>query len=242
MILGVSTGVVAIVAATLVVGATVQGVVGLGLGLVAAPIIALLDPSLMPVLPLVLAVLLAAITLIGEHDDIDWRGLAWALPARIPGTYAGVALLAVFSDRHIGIAVAVMVLIAVAVSLREFTVPVTAASLVTAGFVAGVSGTATSIGGPPIALLYQHHRPRQIRTTLAVFFVVGALLSLAGLAIAGQVELRVLALAGALSPCLLVGVWLASRLRGRVPEAGFRLGVLLVCALSAVVLLLKSLA
>jgi hypothetical protein len=47
--------VVAVLAATLVVGATVQGLVGLGLGLVAAPVTMLLEPSLMPDLLLWLA-------------------------------------------------------------------------------------------------------------------------------------------------------------------------------------------
>ena len=54
---------VAVLAATLVVGAAVQGLVGLGLGLVAAPVVTLLEPSLMPDLLLWLALLLPLVTL-----------------------------------------------------------------------------------------------------------------------------------------------------------------------------------
>ena len=99
MMLGVSATVVAVLATVLVLGATVQGLVGLGLGLVAAPVVTLLEPSLMPELMLVLAALLPFFTLVGSHEAIDWRGLAWVLPARVPGTAVGVLLLALLSDR-----------------------------------------------------------------------------------------------------------------------------------------------
>ena len=55
VILGVDGGVVALVALVLVLGATIQALVGLGLGLVAAPVVTILDPALMPELLLVLA-------------------------------------------------------------------------------------------------------------------------------------------------------------------------------------------
>ena len=113
MILGVDGGVVALVALVLVVGATVQALVGLGLGLVAAPVVTILDPALMPELLLVLAASLPLLTLVGSHDEIDWRGLAWVLPARVPGTAVGVFFLAQLFERYLGVAVAFMVLLAV---------------------------------------------------------------------------------------------------------------------------------
>ena len=65
MILGVDGGVVALVPLVLVLGATIQALVGLGLGLnlVSAPVVTLVAPSLMPELLLVLAVLLPVFTL-----------------------------------------------------------------------------------------------------------------------------------------------------------------------------------
>ena len=92
--------VLAVVAATLVVGAAVQGLVGLGLGLVAAPVTMLLEPALMPDLLLWLAMLYPLVTLAREHDDIDWRGLAWSVAARVPGTAVGVYLLTDLLEPH----------------------------------------------------------------------------------------------------------------------------------------------
>ena len=241
MILGVDAGVVALVALVLVVGATVQALVGLGLGLVAAPVVTILDPSLMPELMLVLAALLPLLTLIGSHDEIDWGGLAWVLSARVPGTAVGVLVLALFTERHLGVAVALMVLLGVALTIRAVEVPVRPATLVAAGFISGAAGTATSIGGPPVALLYQHRSPDQIRSTLAVLFTVGAGMSLAGIWLGGNFEVRLLLLALLLTPCLAVGAWAGGRLQGVFPDHRIRYAVLGVCAASAIALLVRSL-
>jgi uncharacterized protein len=136
----------------------------------------------------------------------------------------------------------VMVLGAVLVTWLAIRPPITRGSLMTAGLVSGFSGTATSIGGPPMALLYQDQPPRQIRTTLAVYFMVGAALSLAGLALAGQLEPHRALLAACLMPVLPFGAALGRALRTRLPEHRVRGAVLVVCAASATVLLVRSLA
>lgn len=232
---------VAVLAATLVVGAAVQGLVGLGLGLVAAPVTMLLEPSLMPDLLLWLALLLPLVTLVREHHEIDWPGLGWSMSARVPGTVLGVWLLAVISERALGVAVGLMVLVSVLLTARALVVPVTRTSLVAAGVVSGVTGTATSIGGPPMALLLQHRSPQQIRSTLGVYFVAGAGLSLLGLGLSGGLERSTFVLAMLLVPCLVVGFGLSRVLARRLPRHQVRTGVLVVCSASAVALLVRSL-
>jgi uncharacterized protein len=120
-------------------------------------------------------------------------------------------------------------------------VPITRSSLGTAGFVSGVTGTATSIGGPPFALLYQHRPPPQIRSTMAVYFVVGAAISLVGLSLSGDLELHQLAVAGLLLPALGLGVLVGAPLRRALPAHRVRPAVLLVSAASALVLVVRSL-
>jgi uncharacterized membrane protein YfcA len=219
----------------------VQGTVGLGLGLVSAPVVTLLEPALMPGLLLVLAVLLPLVTLLGERDDIDWYGLNWSLPPRVLGTAGGVWLVAAADRRVLGVAVGVMVLVAVALTVRAVVVPINRATLTAAGLLSGVAGTATSIGGPPFALLYQHRAPRQVRTTMAVYFTIGAALSLLGLLLGGQLDWHQVRTALLLLPAVVVGALLAVPLRGRLDGPAFRLAVLAVCATSAVVLVVRSL-
>jgi uncharacterized membrane protein YfcA len=233
--------VAAVLAATLVVAAGVQGLVGLGLGLVSAPVVILVAPGLMPDLLLWLALLMPLVTLMRERHDIDWSGLAWSLPWRIPGTLVGVWLVTWFSAPSLGLMVGLMVLASVLLTLRAVEVPVNVATLGAAGFVSGITGTTTSIGGPPMALLYQHRPPTQIRSTLALYFIVGAGLSLTGLGLAGSLEPHALLLALALVPSLLAGFGISRLLVKRVPSRHIRSGVLLVCGASAVVVLVRSL-
>ena len=230
------------IALAVLVGSFVQAVVGLGVGLVTAPVIAVLEPSLMPTLPLLFGLLVSGLSLAGERDHVDWPAIGWSLPARIPGTMLGVGLVLAFTSSQLGIAVAVMVLVAVLLSVWSVTVPVNRTTLVAAGFTSGVTGTATSIGGPPIALLFQHRRPSEVRATLAVFFFIGVVLSLSALWITGSIPLDSLVVAGLVSPLLVLGIWVGTRVRGRLPRDRFRVAVLVVCAASAVVLLIRSLA
>ncbi len=133
-----------------------------------------------------------------------------------------------------------MVLVAVLLSVGRSRVPVN--RTVARGRVhSGVTGTATSIGGPPIALLFQHRRPSEVRATLAVFFFIGVVLSLTGLALTGRSR-STRSWSRLVSPLLMLGIWLGTRTRGRLPRDRFRVAVLVVCAASAVVLLVRSLA
>jgi len=238
---GVPWDVVALIGAVTLVGAFVQSVVGLGLGLLAAPVIAMVEPGLVPALPLWLALMISGAMVRGERHHVDWRAIAWALPARIPGTAIGAWLVLTFSDRAIGIAIGLMVLVAVVITVRTVDVPVTPVSLVTAGLVAGTTGTATSIGGPPIALLFQRRPPEVVRSTLSVFFFLGVCLSLAGLAVTGALSAASWHLGLLLAPLVVCGFLVGTRVRDRLPRDAFRTGVLVVCAASALALLVQSL-
>lgn len=225
-----------------VAGAFVQAVVGLGMGLVAAPVVGLLAPSLVPTLPLFLALLISGLMLAGERAHVDWQALAWALPSRVPGTVVGAWLVLRFSEEQIGVALALMTLVAVGVAVRAARIPVTPGTLVGAGFGAGVTGTATSIGGPAIALLFQREPPAVMRSTLSVFFFVGVLLSLAGLGLSGSVSRDSWEVALVLAPGVVAGMLVGRAVRDRVPRHAFRAGVLVVCTASALTLLVRSLA
>lgn len=240
-VLGVPTGAFVVIVLVVLVGAVLQSLVGLGLNLASAPIITLLEPSLVPVLPLVLAVILPAATLAHDRAGVDWRGLGWVMPARVPGSVLGVLLLGWFSTRSLGIAVGVMVLVAVVLTLRAVEVRPTRGALATAGFVSGVAGTTTSIGGPPVALLYQHRDAQEIRSTLAVFFTLGALISLVAIGLGGDLAWHAVLVGVVLTPVLFLGAIVGVRLQGVLPDRATRYAVLAICAASALVLLVRSL-
>src|SRR5262252_3563923 len=88
-----------------VLGALVQSGVGLGLGVVAAPVVTLLDPALMPGSMLVAGAALPVLILAREARHTDWPGVSWALSGRVAGTLGGIWVLAVVSLRALGIVV-----------------------------------------------------------------------------------------------------------------------------------------
>ncbi|MFD0773147.1 sulfite exporter TauE/SafE family protein [Streptomonospora algeriensis] len=221
-------------------GAVVQSSVGLGLGLVAAPVVAMLDPALMPGTMLIATFVLPAFTLAAEWRNVDWRGLGWAVLGRTPGSAAAVWIVATVPPRALAAGVGAMVLVAVALTLRSVRVRIHRGSLLLAGAVSGFTGTATSIGGPPIALLYQHESAGRIRGTLAAFFLVGVLLSLCLLAAGGQLHADEVGAGLGLIPFVAAG-FVAGRPLCRVIDVGLmRAALLAVVTVSGIVLLVQS--
>ena len=240
MIAGVSIEAAILVGLIVAIGCFIQATVGLGLGLFGAPLIALIEPQLVPTLLLLLAIVVSTGVTVAEFKHIDWRVIAWALPARIPGTWLGVWLATSFSHRLLGIAVGVMVLVAVWLSFHTVEVRQTPLTLVGAGLAAGTTGTAVAVGGPPMALVMAHRPPREVRGTLSFFFVVGSLMSVIWFAAAGELSRDVVVLGAAYLPLVGLALLLGTWTHQRIPREAFRRVVLVLCASSAVVLLVKS--
>lgn len=241
MIAGVPGATVVVIGAIVLLAAFVQSSVGLGLGMVGMPLVALVEPTLVPTLLLLLMIPVALGVWLPERRHVNWRVLAWSLPPRIPGTILGVWLVATFSNRVLGIGIGLVVLVAVWLALRAVEVPLTPTHLVAAGLAAGVTGTAAAIDGPPLAVVVAHRPPQEVRATMAVFFVLGAGFSVAGFWVQDALPWSSVVLSAVLLPVVLVAVPLGGWASRRVPRETFRRGVLVICASSAVVLLGKSL-
>ncbi|MFC6575650.1 sulfite exporter TauE/SafE family protein [Planomonospora parontospora] len=222
------------------VGAVVQGAVGFGLGLVAAPVIAMLEPSAMPGAIQVVNVTLPLFTILGEWRGVDWRGLGFAVLGRVPGSLLGGLVVVYVSTRMLGVLVGVMVLLAVALTAWAAAVPRNRATITGAGFVSGITGTATGIGGPPMALVYSGAKGPQIRATLAVFFLLSAAQSLVVLAALDRLPARSLVFGATLLPFLVAGFLASGPLRRYLDGGRIRTGILCVAALSALTLILHG--
>jgi uncharacterized membrane protein YfcA len=238
----VSPADVVIVTLAVAVGACVQGSVGFGFGLVAAPVVALVDTRFVPGPLLLSGVILAVLVALRERGALDWLGIRWAIVGRIPGTLLGAWAVVALPERGVVILFASAVLAAVALSLAGWTLRPDPPTLLGAGATSGFMGTVTSIGGPPMALVYQRQSGAELRATLALFFVVGAAFSLLVLSVAGQVGREELRLGLLLVPGMAVG-FLLSRAAARYLDRGHtRVAVLGVATASSVALLVQQLA
>lgn len=222
-------------------GAFVQTSIGFGMALVAAPFVVFFAPDLMPGALLVTSMSLPILQLLGGPRDVAGRSLAAALGARVLTTPIGVALVALLSTDAVAATVGVMVLLAVAGSMTKVEVRPTVPASAAAGLVAGVSGTAASIGGPFYAIVLQHERPTRVRDNLAAFFLIGSLISTIGLLLVGQFHLRHLYAGLTWIPFLAVGYLLAKRIRDRIDQVLLRRLVLTFCTLAGLSIIARSL-
>ncbi|WP_189259203.1 sulfite exporter TauE/SafE family protein [Lentzea flava] len=221
-------------------GGLLQGLIGFGLALIAVPLIALLDPALLPVPVLIVATAHASMSLAREFGHVDWRGVGWAMLGRLPGTLVGIWIVDALDPKGFGLVVGGSVLGCVLLSITTWRPQPRPKSLVTAGFASGSFGTATSVGGPMVALLYQNQAGPQVRATLAAFFVLGSGASVLGLLAAGQVTAHQLWTGLALIPFLIAGFLLSGPLRRKFDAGGIRTPMLIVAGASAVVLIVRS--
>ena len=223
------------------VGAVLQGSLGFGLGMFSVPFLVLIDPRLVPGPLLFASVGLTILISYREWHGIRFGELKWALAGRVMGIAVAIAALVIVPAERIAIAFGVLVLLAVGLSASGLHVRPTPRTLIGAGTLSGFMGTSVSIGGPPMALLYQHASGAHLRGTLSAYFLVGVALSLVGLHFAGKFGREEVLLGTALLPGILVG-FVVSRWTAGILDRGYtRTGVLLVSAAAAVLVILKQL-
>ena len=218
--------ILAVLAVAVAAGAVIQGSIGFGYALLAVPAMALVLPWAVPVTPLLLALPMTVLMGAREWRSIDTNGFVLITAGRLVGTVAGVALLVLAPKGWLS---ALTGLLIVAAALGSFLSPgfeVNDRTRIAGGLASGVVGTVAALGGTPLALVYQDRSGPELRSTLAVSFVVGILMSLAGLWLAGKVEARHAVLALELLPCLLVGLWASRWVVERLDERWLRPAVL----------------
>lgn len=229
-------------AAVVAAGAALQGAVGFGLAVVAAPVLVMLDPALVPG-PLILAALvLAGLVTIRDRSGIELRGLGAAVAGRLVGAPVGAFVLVLLPGEGLPLLVAFAVLFAVAVSAAGVRLPRTTPVLLGAGFLSGVLGTATSIGGPPMALVYQHAAGQSLRGTLGGYFVFSTFYSLLVLFAVGRFGAGEAVAGAALVPGVVAGFYASDRLARRLDRSGrTRAAILGVAALAGLVAIVRAL-
>ena len=93
-----------LVAFVVAVGSLVQASVGIGLGLLAAPVLALVAPQFVPGPLLASVFCLTLFVLLRERRAVRLRGLGWALTGRVPGTICGALLVSRLAKAHLDLA------------------------------------------------------------------------------------------------------------------------------------------
>jgi len=223
------------------VAAFVQVSVGMGFGTLAAPLIATLDPNLVPVSIMFMGMVVSFIGAWRERSNISGQDVGYGVLGRLIGMACAIAVLLVLPDRNsFALLFGVLVLVGIALTASGLKIPFTNKNLLGLSIVSGLMGTITSVGAPPMALLFHGRPPEIVRPTLCAFFGLGCLISLIGLGIFGWVRMSDLALAVVMLPAMFAGIHLSRYFRITRNE---KLGVFLlsIAALAALSLIYRGL-
>ncbi|MBW2501127.1 MAG: sulfite exporter TauE/SafE family protein [Deltaproteobacteria bacterium] len=240
-ILHLSTTAFAVVFAAVLVGAIIQGAIGFGLNLVVVPVVAILEPAALPASMIVMAVPMTLGSALRERGHIDRSGIGWTTLGRLPGVALGAWIVDRLDPDALASVIGALVVIAAGMSVLSPPIRLRPGSACLAGLASGVMGTASSIGGPPIALLYQHQPGPVLRSTLGAIFAIGVAMSLGALLLAGQVARWQALLGVALMPAIGLGLWLSRFLHAWLDRGWLRPCLLIFAVCSGMTVLLRGL-
>ncbi len=211
------------------------------MGLLASPLLMLIDTRLVPGPLLFASVLLTVLVVHRERRSIDFHGIKWALSGRIFGVALAATVLLIVSRERIALVFGSVVLMTVGLSASGLHLRPVRWMLIIAGALSGFAGTTVAIGGPPMALVYQNESGARVRGTLSGYFVVGASFSIVVLSFIGRFGAFELVSALALLPGIVLGFLFSDR-GARVLDRGYtRPAVLAVSAATGVMVILKEL-
>jgi len=226
--------------AVIAIGAIVHGSVGFGLGLIAVPVLVLLNPVFVPGPFLFISVLLTLLMAFRERSEIDLKNAKKTLLGCILGTIIGGFLLSSLSYDLMGFIIGAIIILAVMLSLGGLKLLLSSFNLIISGILCGFMTTVAGLGGPPLALLYQNERGPKIRGTISFIFVVALLMSLCTLYFVGRFGIVEVRAGLALLPGILIGFAISGRTSKILDKGYTRRAILLISTINSIILIINS--
>ncbi|MER2492520.1 sulfite exporter TauE/SafE family protein [Catenovulum sediminis] len=220
-------------------GAFVQGIVGFGLGVLSAPLIFMVEPAMIPAPMILNSIFLCCIIARDNKEAIDKSILSWPIIGTVVGSAAAASLLFGIDDRLFALVFASLLLLLIILSCMRLNIPINPFTGLLAGFFSALSGTITAIGGPPIALLWQNLKPKEIRGNISIFFIASSMIALVALAVIGKFGWAEIKLSAMTLPGVFVGFYSSRLIANKIPAHIIRYGVLLLSSVSSLMLLAK---
>ncbi|SOY73011.1 conserved hypothetical protein; putative membrane protein, DUF81 [Cupriavidus taiwanensis] len=221
-------------------GALIQGATGMGFALIVVPVLALAAPAMLPGALLLAMLPLNAYVAWRERHAIDMRGAGWISAGRVAGTFGGLWVLVAMPMAWLNALVGGSTIAAAVVSLLAPAFTPGRLTFASTGLITGVTETATGVGGPPLALAYQHAPVATLRATVALCFLVGEVISLVVLVLSGKLGMEQVFYAAGLLPVLGVGMVASHLVHRRINQRMLRVGVLGFALVSGVVVLVRG--
>ena len=220
-----------VVVVAVVAGSMVQATAGVGITLVAAPVLLAVDPAFVP-LPLILGGAVVGIRNVtmefAGFDAHRWRRCLLGAPV---GLVLGELALANLSERGLTAAIGLLVVISVGAMASGWQPRRRSWTSVLAGLLVALSLRIAALPGPPYAILHHDDPPEVLRPNIsALVLVLSGTISIR-LLVGGEVTGADLGRVVLVMGSALVGLLLAPPLRRWVDSGWFRPALLSVCGL-----------
>lgn len=230
---------VAAVFAVIATAGCIQASIGFGMALIAAPILVLIEPALVPG-PLIASNLVAVgLVAIRDRAHVDFRTARFSMAGAVIGGVTGASVVSLLDPRGFALLFGLLVLLGVGLSVAGLRVAVNRGSSFGAGILGGFMSATSAIGGPPVALVYQDEAPDRFRGTLASYFIVSCSVSLVALTGFGEFDLEELSLTRYLIPGQVCGFLLAFAVARLLAGASIRPFILGLSTLAGLAVLAR---
>ena len=220
-----------VVVVAVVAGSMVQATAGVGITLVAAPVLLAVDPAFVP-LPLILGGAVVGIRNVtmefAGFDARRWRRCLLGAPV---GLVLGELALANLTERGLTAAIGLLVVISVGAMASGWQPRRRSWTSVLAGLLVAFSLRVAALPGPPYAILHHDDPPEVLRPNISALVLVLAGTISIRLLVGGEVTGADLGRVALVMGSALVGLLLAPPLRRWVDSGWFRPALLSVCGL-----------
>lgn len=224
-----------------VFAAIIQSSSGIGFGLIAAPVLLLIDPKFVPGTVIFLGTAVSFLSAARDMRHINRSYVLAGITGRLPAALVAASLVASLSQTLFQIIFACLILVAVALSLFGPAFRPSVPRIAVAGVLSGFMGTLTSVGAPPFALAMQNMPANQLRATMNAVLMLGACVSLGSLAFFGSFGWADVLRGVALMPAVLLGFYAARFIIAEPRSAPWlRHAVLGLCVLASLALLVRA--
>lgn len=241
VIVGLTSIDLVIVFAISAAGAIVQGSAGIGLGLVASPVLLTVDPSFGPGPLLLGGLVVGARHMVAEWEDLDRPTLRRSLSGLPVGIVAGLAVLRVMAADTLSLMIGLLICAAALFLLSGVSVTRTHAGDLVTGAASAFTSITAALPGPPLVIGLADLPPRALRCTVSAFVAVTSVFALAGLVVIDRFGTHEAALLALMIPGLLMGVFLSRWTRPMLDRHWFRPAILTLSLAGGAALALNQL-
>ena len=223
------------------VASVLQMSVGMGFGMLAAPMIALIKPEIVPGAILTMGLVVAFSGAWRERKNISFNELKLGFGGRFVGSMmAFICLLFIPDIDAFLITFGLIMLIAILITASGLQLQFNDKNLLGLSVVSGVMGTMTAVGAPPMAIIYHDRPPATVRPTLNAFFGAGSVLGMVSLSVSGWLDFYDIVAAILLLPALVLGVIIAEPFKS-MPSRVLSRVLLFLSSIASLILVLRGL-